>query len=754
MMLTAAAAYASPRALMAQPTTVPASAPASIDLPSLVQADLQQLESTLNDARAPQEQRDAAAARLVSRPSAETRRILLAALVNLNPNGQLAVARALQQQSRPDPEFINPLFAALTGQSPERPAELSTRLAEAAAKSLAIYKGNPDVVNRLAGLTKKSPGTYRIYVIDALSTSNDRVVADALIAILKDSTEMSSIRTAAARTLGRMTGIATYQQSADLWNAWLVTMPRGELEFQSRLSAGLATRIETAETRATELAEYLKQMLTRQYLAAPAATKQEMLLTLLTDTQPDVRAIAAGLAKDDATMSGKLTAAPVKLQLRKMIGDSSPEVRQAVADAVAQINDTDSLQTVLIQLEQESDEQVQRALIFVLNQFRSVAAVPSLLKRVSDGNYSYPVQLAALSALSETGSKIAEYPDLAASTARTLLDAYSKRDRNEANREIRKAFVLAMVPLRSQELLGRVFYPIMNIQNDESPEMVRLAIRGIGELHNRDSASLILNSLGAQDSGVRLAAITALGDLSGAEVYAPQIIQRLKVETDESIKDKAWRVLMNLLQGPFVSASDLQTFADEFRNEPRKQFEIYRALRDLQIKNLGRTSTADDLFATRQNLADAAMKENEFAVAAAELKEAISYSMEADKLPLVKTDLRVRRMDALLKNRDYEGVREFAGQSFRDHPASQDDLSGKIKSRVEALRGEGKPAEAMALIREAQKIQPPLPEFYTKQLSSIEKSIQESGTPASGPGALTFPQNTPRPSPDTTASGR
>lgn len=216
-------------------------------------------------------------------------------------------------------------------------------------------------------------------------------------------------------------------------------------------------------------------------------------------------------------------------------------------------------------------------------------------------------------------------------------------------------------------------------------------------------------------------------------------------------------MLANLLQQQTLTAGALQTYADAFRNDARKQFEIYRILRDLQIKQLGQDSTPDDLMATRQNLAAAAMHEKEFKVAAAEFKEALSYAVEAKKNTVIIDTLRDGRMNALLQSRDYEGVREFAGQSFREDPGSKQALGGKIKTRVEELRDAGQTTDALALIREAQSIQPPLEKFYTEDLSRIEKEIQQANGTTSGPGALAAPQNAPRTAPltpDTTASGR
>src|SRR5687768_2280613 len=75
-----------------------AAAAVSQEVADVTEQDLAKLAARLSDPSSPQELRDDAARRLISRRSPAARKIVADALVNLNVGGQLAAARALADE--------------------------------------------------------------------------------------------------------------------------------------------------------------------------------------------------------------------------------------------------------------------------------------------------------------------------------------------------------------------------------------------------------------------------------------------------------------------------------------------------------------------------------------------------------------------------------------------------------------------------------------------------------------------------------
>src|SRR5439155_12282044 len=122
-----------PSATLLAQTTAP--------LAQTIQNDIEQTAQTLKDESAKQDERDEAARRLVSRQTDQANEILRSALVGVGNRGaQLAVAKALAADRKPDQLFIDPLFALI---GPDRV------LSEAAAQALAQYKNDLEVLSRL-----------------------------------------------------------------------------------------------------------------------------------------------------------------------------------------------------------------------------------------------------------------------------------------------------------------------------------------------------------------------------------------------------------------------------------------------------------------------------------------------------------------------------------------------------------------------------------------------------------------------------
>jgi hypothetical protein len=105
-----------------QATTAP-------DTALTVREDLARLSARLTDESVRQDDRDEAARRLVGRDAPEARETLRRVLDSGNRGAQLAVARALAENPRPDPAWVPSLFRLL---GPDRPLTVAAAQALAA----------------------------------------------------------------------------------------------------------------------------------------------------------------------------------------------------------------------------------------------------------------------------------------------------------------------------------------------------------------------------------------------------------------------------------------------------------------------------------------------------------------------------------------------------------------------------------------------------------------------------------------------
>ena len=316
MVLATLAACVWPRASAAQ-TASPAVAP-----DAAAKNDLDQLAAVLSDSQSRQEQKDEAARRLVSRQSQGARAILGNALVDLNnPAGQLAAARALQEVAEPDPALINPLFAALGN---------NRQLTEAAARALANYKTNPEVLNRLTTIVQRRPAapeSVRREIIRALGSIIEKRAAETLVSVLKNTDETAATQTAAAEALADLTGISDYGQDPQQWAAWwAANVDKSEVEFRNDLLPPRSAKYDQIRQRYNSLTSELETILKAQYQGAPASQRPDVIMRDLKSTEPEVRAVGVVIIRDDA-LDNKPITAPTKDQLRSMIGDSSASLR-------------------------------------------------------------------------------------------------------------------------------------------------------------------------------------------------------------------------------------------------------------------------------------------------------------------------------------------------------------------------------------------------------------------------------------------
>jgi HEAT repeat protein len=338
--------------------------------------DVDGLASTLANPNATAEQRNEAARRLVSRHTPHAHDVLQQALTDIrSPASQVAVARALAESSdpNPDPALIDPLFALLsTG-------------ARQAGWALAAYQGRPDVLTRLTdAATQRNNEPARLAAIEALGRIPEKPTAQTLIRLTTADAESDRVRAAAAAALVNLTGLEENDRDPQRWAQWWNdNAARPDVDFRADLLRSRARRYDAAIQRLGQLSDAAQRELREQYRAAPPAARPDMLMRLLTSDAPELRALGSTIVLDDKREGRRVEDAAIA-RLREMVGDSDPAVRLEVVRALQ--GDKQAFESLLAQLRVEANSDVRAALARALGPIGDPRAAEPLITLLGDSS--------------------------------------------------------------------------------------------------------------------------------------------------------------------------------------------------------------------------------------------------------------------------------------------------------------------------------------------------------------------------------
>ncbi|MCC7350593.1 MAG: HEAT repeat domain-containing protein [Phycisphaerales bacterium] len=704
--------------------TLPTTAPLP-DPHTMLQREMDQLAAQLADDSITQTERDEAARRLVLRHTEAANTILNRILqAAANRPGQLAVAKALAIDPAPDPQFINPLFALI---GVDRP------MTEAAIQALSAFKDNTEVFSRLASLATSSPQREtRLAAIKALGTSIEKRAAEVLVNLLADANEPSPIHNAAADALATMTGIETIGRDPARWQQWWTdNHDLTETQWRVNLLDNRAVRFDQLQYRLGQMRDEMQSLLFSQYQAMPDAQRPEVLLRYLRSAEPAIRAVGARIVYNDK-LNNRAIPAPIKQQLRQMVGDSAAEVRMEVARALRVINDPESLEPLLAQLAQEPDEQVRAEIAQALTPIGDIRAIDPLLQLLRDP--SPKVAEAAARALRELGPLARDKnPELASHIAASLRQVVETRT-NPTDQSLRESCVEAMVVLRDPSLRD-LFYKLLRPQ--ESPTIRRAALDGLGEYRDPKVVDRIVQVLlNDRDEAVRLAAVRALEKCATFEI-APTLYQQLDPgnETSAKVRDAVWNLLQLLF--PEAPKEALPEWAQRFNDQPERRLIILKALAEKQLKD----KDEEPLAYTRENIGQVYMRLNQPAEAAAYFKLALDFWRSRQDKGMVTQGLIRQTLEALLRSRQYEPAIEFAAPLIKEDPTYQEIIGAQIRAETNNLLQENEYAEVIKLVAEADKMTPPLDARYTSVLHSLADQARQKLAERQKSPATTSPRS-------------
>ncbi len=712
MLLAAAVAAAAPRALFAQEavaTTIPAPLP-----DNLAQHHLDQLVEQLHDTAVSQVQKDELARRLVQRPDGESHEIVRNFLIDPGNRGaQLAITRALASNPTLDPTHIDPLFA-LMG--------TDRALTDAAAEALACYKRNLDILARLMtrfAAPRDQRDFVRVAAVHAVGSFVEKRAAAGLIELLIDTEETLTVRIAAADALVDLTGLSENDRDVERWRQWWrENQDKSDTDWKLDVVMLRAARYDRVQDNYDTLAVQTQSLLDEIYQSTPASEQSDLLLRIMRSSAPAIRVKGPRLIAQ-SIIEARRPPAAARDQLRLMVGDSSPMVRLAVAEALVRVNDPMALEPILVQIAIETDPGIRRALAAALEPIRDIRAVPILNRLLDDPSIN--IAETAAKTLAYIGPVLREKdPNLADETAQALRRAFETRTSRTEQAQFRETLVNAMAPLRSRSLLN----PLLELVHQREPVPVqRAALRALGELRDPRAADIIATSLDHPDPAVRLDAVNALGStatFAQATLLVPRLSPR---EESEAVRDAAWRVLEGLF--PTAGAEDLNRFAQHFRDQPQRRLVVLKALADALEKD----RKDDDLAGVQQDIGALHLQLDQPAEAVPYLRAALQFKKAQNFGAMVLEGLVRQLMEALLESRQYAEAAAFAADSITTDPAQQQTMWPMFRNTIEGLENKEEYDNALALIAEVKKMNPPLHQRFAEDLRVIELRIRTTTQP-------------------------
>ena len=674
-----------------------------------VQRDLEVQERILRTSP-DQLQREEAARKLVSRDAEQ-------ALMRLLIDGgsrdvQLAVARALSLDATPNPEFI-PHLSRLLGQDRD--------LTDAAAQALATFKNNPAALNPLVRYVRNlDNGSNRRSVARAMGKLVDKEAALALISVLSDDNQL--VREAAADGLEQMTGelFGTDPQRWEQW--WRRVAPWQPAEWAQSIAQVKSAQFGNRDARLQALRDSVYKHV-RQAMDANRANSAADMLKLMSDPSEDMRWVAVQIVYDEAGL--KATPPEIAEQLRKMVGDSSPLVRERVALTLGAINDPAALDALLTQAAQERDPDVLAAIVSALGpaaQLRGDLRAVQPLLLTSLVHESYAVSRAAAESFKQLAGLLRDPKnEQAASTiAIELQNRLIATDGNVAALKLRESLVEALAEL-AHPSSRNVFQRLLT---NQSPFIRIWALRGLQNVAGADAAQSFVDVLNNDlDRGVRLqAAQNLLTSARYANIHAiyPRLGER--VEPDQTVRKTVWDVMTKLFEQ--ATPKDLEYWAQELKKGP-PELSIPRRLTVLTIleRKLAEAGGDEERLAVhRQNLGEVMLLAGKPEEASMKFLQALQYWKARNAPEFAQQPIAVQTMTALLQaKKDAEAV-AFATAAVTQNPAWEGGIWTQVKNEVERRQKNKDIAGALALVKDARKV--PWPDLRYPQLEAMEQELQ------------------------------
>ena len=732
-------AHANAQLTTAPPTTAPSTTflPSSLTPEQDLAQYLEHLAASLN--QGPQIQRDEAAQRLIEIGSPQTRAIIQNALQGADERAQNACAKAIAEGRAIDPAWLPPLIDLLSRDP----------TVAAAARALVRYDGDPRAYQPLIVLARSRQQTSRTAIINSLGQVVEKLVAETLVAIVSDPTEDLPIRSAAADALTDLSGQSGLGTDASKWQAWLTARNAGNAaQWRTRVLAEqhpILERLQTSDLdRLRQFKSQIQGQLNNQYGRLTPPEKSKLLLSLLNDSDSDVREVGTQLV-GSAMGEGQPISEDIHNRLIELVGDASPDVRQKVITVLKNLGDPNALDAILVQLQIENSGPLKIDLLDALSrpQNAKLKAVPVVERMLQDA--SPQVAARAATTLQALAPAIKANPGQGKQVFDQLNGLMQQRTGlpgmpgdAPGSAELRAALVGAMAklsdaaPLAAMDLFQRLLDP------NEPAAVRRAAVQGLAPL-GEQAGDVIAHELDLTvepDPGVRRAAALALGQV-GSFNYAKQLdtsTRRLS-EPDKAAREAAWKAFQALLPLPSTSTHDLASWADVFYREKEPDPEIPD--RELVVrKELARRYQAAgdrlSLAVEQQRIGEIYLnfKPPQWGESVPYLRLALNYWESFGNQPQTVVTLVQKLTYSLLRSGQYREAKQFGEQEIKRDPANQEVIGPAIRNVVDDLVRLGDPASIKAasdLIDQALSMKPALDQRYYDSLKQLRDTMPPPG---------------------------
>jgi len=365
--------------LFAAILAIAASRPALAQITESQRADLEVWKTVLGSSPGDLSVQRTAARRLLDSGWDESTDVLSRVLGDFrHPELVRIVCGAIRDMDAPPEQ----LFDALGDRLVAAPPELLGDLADA------IGSYPPHVLPRLIDRAnkKESPASEKIALVAALSRFTEVEVVDQLINLLEPDVDQT-VRAAALAALVSVTG-ADHGDSMTRWQSWWRNnriqgrdgLIRRKLRRLERERNEATLRIQTLQRDVTALTGDLLTAVTRNYTLTEPEQRNALLLTLLQNPRVAVRRLGLDLVEQRV-----LNAEPLPPDLadviEKMVVDPAPTLRPLAVKRLALVDAGKAAAIVGPLLETADGSEMEAAILTVLGQTPSPAAVPALLER-------------------------------------------------------------------------------------------------------------------------------------------------------------------------------------------------------------------------------------------------------------------------------------------------------------------------------------------------------------------------------------
>lgn len=508
---------------------MPASAPAP--------SNQERLENLLGliQGQATPEARQTIARELLLQDWPETPPRLAALLAGSNSAAKIATASALADlPQRVNPLYIDPLIAMLSD------SDQGAR--QAAAAALAAY-ANDGVAARLRELALDSgrPRATRLAAINALGLMIERQAIETLATALADPDR--TIAQAALAALGQATAQDFNEDLAAARSWWsdnkdlpAETWQRQHVQRLARRERELRRRLETVEAR-------LGKLLEGGFLRSADGERTALLSSYLSDTLLTIRLLGLRLAQLHLT-EGKSLPPELQVRIRERLRSPDPREQAAAVQTVASFREGSDAATFLEMLATARTSELRLALVNALGYVGGENAIAPLLSTLESNDELFIAEAAAaLGRLAERGV----LPDGARDTvAQALLASFERTQLTQT--AARERIIWAMGNIADPRFAPAF---VAALDRREAVIVRQAAARGIAALKSQQLADSLTAAADDPDIGVRKIAIETLAAVGSAnnELHLRALWERSAnpPETDEAIRQAAWRGLLELL---------------------------------------------------------------------------------------------------------------------------------------------------------------------------------------------------------------